>query len=143
LRVPLGRPVQPRSRSGQGARVPRRDVAQGFGQGRALLLHVRAALLLDEDHAGCARLRRQAGGFRRGSAGQGDGGQGRRIRREGRGDLLEGLRTQSRAESREQKTSEGSPASTVPLALSLSKGERKAAFMIRLFAALTLTTNGV
>ena len=43
---------------GQGARIPRRNAAEGFGQGRAFLLDVRPALLLDEDHAGRARLRR-------------------------------------------------------------------------------------
>ena len=32
--------------------VPRRDVAQGVGQGRALLLDVRAEVLLHEDHPG-------------------------------------------------------------------------------------------
>jgi phosphomethylpyrimidine synthase len=60
LRVPLGRPVQPRPRPGHGARIPRRDAAAGRRQGRALLLDVRPALLLDEDHPGRARLRRQA-----------------------------------------------------------------------------------
>ena len=64
LRVPLGGPVQPRPRSGQGARVPRRDAAAARRQARALLLDVRPALLLDEDHAGRARLRREAGYFR-------------------------------------------------------------------------------
>ena len=58
VRVPLGGPVQPRARSGDRARVPRRDAAGRRRQGRALLLDVRAALLLDEDHAGRARLRR-------------------------------------------------------------------------------------
>ena len=33
--------------------IPRRDAAQGGAQGRALLLHVRPEVLLDEDHAGC------------------------------------------------------------------------------------------
>jgi hypothetical protein len=37
---------------------PRRDAAQGRAQGRAFLLHVRPEILLDEDHAGRARLRR-------------------------------------------------------------------------------------
>ena len=41
-------------------RVPRRDAAEGRAQGRALLLDVRPALLLDEDHPGRARLRRRA-----------------------------------------------------------------------------------
>ena len=61
LRVPLGGPVQPRPRSGHGARVPRRDAAAGRRQARALLLDVRPALLLDEDHAGRARLREAQG----------------------------------------------------------------------------------
>ena len=38
------------------ARLPRRDAAQGSPQGGALLLHVRPEILLDEDHAGRARL---------------------------------------------------------------------------------------
>jgi phosphomethylpyrimidine synthase len=41
LRVPLGGPVQPRARSGQGARVPRRDAAAARREARALLLDVR------------------------------------------------------------------------------------------------------
>ena len=43
-------------------RVPRRDAAAGGRQARALLLDVRTALLLDEDHPGCARLRGDAWG---------------------------------------------------------------------------------
>ena len=39
---------------------PRRDAAEGRPQGRAFLLDVRPEILLDEDHAGCARLRRDA-----------------------------------------------------------------------------------
>ena len=35
---------------------PRRDPAEGRAQGGAFLLDVRAEILLDEDHAGCARL---------------------------------------------------------------------------------------
>ena len=42
LRVPLGGPVQPRPRSGDRARIPRRDPAEGGAQGRPLLLDVRA-----------------------------------------------------------------------------------------------------
>jgi phosphomethylpyrimidine synthase len=41
--------------------VPRRDAPAGGREARALLLDVRAALLLDEDHAGRARLRRKLG----------------------------------------------------------------------------------
>ena len=40
--------------------LPRRDAAQGSAQGGALLLHVRPEILLDEDHAGRARLRGDA-----------------------------------------------------------------------------------
>ena len=36
--------------------LPRRDAAQGGAQGGAFLLHVRAEILLDEDHAGRAGL---------------------------------------------------------------------------------------
>jgi phosphomethylpyrimidine synthase len=61
LRVPLGRPVQPRPRPRDRA-PPRRDPARGGRQGGALLLHVRPALLLDEDHRGRARLRRRPRG---------------------------------------------------------------------------------
>ena len=57
LRVPLGGPVQPVARSGDGARLPRRDAARRGRQDRPLLLDVRAAVLLDEDHAGRARVR--------------------------------------------------------------------------------------
>ena len=58
LRVPLGGPVQPGPRSGQGARIPRRDAAAARRQARALLLDVRTALLLDEDHRRtCANTR--------------------------------------------------------------------------------------
>ena len=61
LRVPLAGPVQPVARSGDRARVPRRDLAGRRGQDRALLLDVRPELLLDEDHPGRARLRRREG----------------------------------------------------------------------------------
>ena len=46
---------------GHGASVPRRDAPRRRREGRALLLDVRPAFLLDEDHAGRARLRRAAG----------------------------------------------------------------------------------
>ena len=57
LRVPLGGPVQPRPRSGDRARLPRRDPAEGGAQDRALLLHVRPEVLLDEDQPGHPRRR--------------------------------------------------------------------------------------
>jgi hypothetical protein len=60
LRLPLGGSVQPRPRSRHRARLSRRDAAEGRAQGRALLLDVRPEVLLDEDHAGRARLRRDA-----------------------------------------------------------------------------------
>jgi len=56
-----GRPVQSRPRPGQGARIPRRDFAQGIRQGRAFLLDVRPAFLLDEDLPGRARIRGEGG----------------------------------------------------------------------------------
>ena len=43
-------------RPGDGARLPRRDAAEGLEQGGALLLDVRPEVLLDEDHAGGARV---------------------------------------------------------------------------------------
>jgi hypothetical protein len=60
-------------RSGHRQGLPRRDAAQGQHEGGALLLDVRPALLLDEDHAGRARLRRE-----------GHAGEIRRVREEGR-----------------------------------------------------------
>ena len=75
LRVPLGGPVQPRPRSGEGAGIPRRDPAQGRAQARALLLDVRPAFLLDEDHPGRARLRRRTRRRRDRRAGRGHGGE--------------------------------------------------------------------
>ena len=41
--------------------IPRRNPAQGLGQGGAFLLDVRAQVLLDEDHPGSARLCRAEG----------------------------------------------------------------------------------
>ena len=58
LRVPLAGPVQPEPRSRHRAAVPRRNAARAGREDRALLLDVRPAFLLDEDHAGRARLRR-------------------------------------------------------------------------------------
>ena len=60
LRLPLEGPVQPLARSRHRAQIPRRDAAQGSAQSGAFLLDVRAEILLDEDHAGRARLRGDA-----------------------------------------------------------------------------------
>ena len=66
LRLPLGGPVQPRPRSRNRARLPRRDPAEGSPQGRPFLLDVRPEILLDEDHAGraglCGDAERSGGG---------------------------------------------------------------------------------
>ena len=51
------------------AELPRRNAAEGRPQGRAFLLDVRPEILLDEDHAGRARLRGEA--ERSGAAGDG------------------------------------------------------------------------
>ena len=60
VRIPLERPVQPLARSRHRARLPRRDPAERGAQGGAFLLHVRAEILLHEDHPGRPRLRRDA-----------------------------------------------------------------------------------
>src|SRR5712664_1384154 len=78
LRVSLARSVQPRPRSGDGARVSRRDTPRGRSEGRPLLLDVRAEVLFDEHHAGRASVRGQArdkrvGDARHRPAGQGGG----------------------------------------------------------------------
>ena len=53
---------------------------QGRDEDRALLLDVRPAVLQHEDHAGRARIRREAGRDGRGRACQGHGGKGGRVR---------------------------------------------------------------
>ena len=68
LRLPLAGPVQPRPRSGNRGGLSRRDAAEGRAQGGALLLDVRPEVLLDEDHAGRARLRGDARRQREGGA---------------------------------------------------------------------------
>ena len=60
LRVPLERPVRAVAGSRHRTGVPRRDAAGRTRQDRALLLDVRAEVLLDAHHPGCPRLRRQA-----------------------------------------------------------------------------------
>ena len=81
LRVPLAGSVQPGAGSGDGARVPRRDAARRRRQGGALLLDVRAEVLLDGDHAAGAPVRRLEGA----RDARGDRGrpprEGRRVRR--------------------------------------------------------------
>src|SRR5439155_4175159 len=89
---PLGGPVQPLAGSGHGARVPRRDAAGGGREGRPLLLDVRTEVLLDEDHAGGPRVRRPAGrGGRDARAGAGAAREGRRVPKERRRELSQGL----------------------------------------------------
>ena len=72
VRIPLAGSVQPGARSGDRARLPRRDAAGRRGQGGALLLDVRTQVLLDEDHAGYQR----AG---EGNGAEGGGVPGRRV----------------------------------------------------------------
>ena len=60
LRIPLARPVQPVARSRHGRAISRPDAARRRRQDRAFLLDVRAEILLDEDHPGSARFRREA-----------------------------------------------------------------------------------
>ena len=83
LRVPLGGPVQPRPRSGNRPRIPRRVPAQGGAQDRALLLHVRPEVLLHEDQPGDPR---RGGGTERCRRNR-DGRDGREVPRRRRGDL--------------------------------------------------------
>ncbi len=62
LRVPLGGSVQPGARSGDGARVPRRDAAGRRRQGGALLLDVRPEVLQHGAHAAGAPRGREGNG---------------------------------------------------------------------------------
>ena len=62
LRFPLDRSVQPVARPGDGGEVPRRDDAQGRAQDGALLLDVRAEVLLHAHHPGHPRLRQEGHG---------------------------------------------------------------------------------
>ena len=72
--------------------VPRRDAAAGGREARALLLDVRPALLLDEDHAGRARVRRAARACRTSRRpGKGHGREGGGVRGAGRRDLPAGV----------------------------------------------------
>ncbi len=60
LRIPLARPVQPVARSRHGGAISRPDPPGRRRQDRAFLLDVRPEILLDEDHPGSPRLRREA-----------------------------------------------------------------------------------
>ncbi len=75
--------------------LPRRNPAQGIGQGRALLLHVRPAFLLDEDHPGRARLRCEGRTFRAGGATEGNGSEIGGVCAAGGGGLSQGLTSPS------------------------------------------------
>ena len=57
VRVPLARPVQPLARPRNRRAIPRPDSPGRRRQDRALLLHVRPQILLDEDHPGSERVR--------------------------------------------------------------------------------------
>ena len=72
-----------------GARVPRRDAPGRGRQDGALLLDVRPALLLDEDHRGRARVRGPAGARGRRGAEAGPRREGERVPGVGQRDLLE------------------------------------------------------
>ncbi len=82
VRVPVGGSVQPGARSGHRARLPRRNAAGRRRQGRALLLDVRAEVLLDGADAAGAR----DGGGR-------DGREVARVQRKGRRDLRSSSRS--------------------------------------------------
>ncbi len=84
VRVPVGGSVQPVTRSGDRARVSRRDASGRRRQGRALLFDVRAEVLLDGAHAA------GAGDGDRGS--EGNGREVARVPRQGRADLSRGSR---------------------------------------------------
>src|SRR5204863_6284203 len=66
---------------------------------RALLFHVRATLLLDEDHRGRPQVCSRAGDRRRGSSQARHGRKVEGVRRERRGGLLEGVIGHDRAAS--------------------------------------------
>ncbi len=65
FRLPLGGPVQPGARSRACPRISRRDAADARREAGPFLQHVRAAVLLDEDHAGRAEVRPGARAWRR------------------------------------------------------------------------------
>ncbi len=80
--------LDPRNRP----RVPRRNPAAGRRQDRPLLLDVRPALLLDENHRGRPQIRRRTRHRRRGGAAEGDGGKVEGVCRKGRGALPASLK---------------------------------------------------
>ena len=91
IRVPLGRPIQPEPRPRDRARVPRRNAPARRRQDRPLLLHVRPAFLLHENHRRRSQIRRRTRHRRRRSAEKGNGSQVEGIRGKRRGGLREGV----------------------------------------------------
>src|ERR1700730_14816763 len=88
IRFPLAGSVQSRSRSRYSAAVSRRNAAERGAKNRAFLLDVRAAVLLDEDHARSSRR-----SFSDGRARQRHGGKERRVF----GERRQALRVRGRA----------------------------------------------
>jgi hypothetical protein len=102
VRVPLGRPVQPVARPRHRPRFPRSDLAERSAQGRPFLLHVRAEILLDEDHPGNPRRIRHGPlaqhDPRRRRGRPGDGRESRGVQGEGVGDLSQRQGRDARAD---------------------------------------------
>ena len=80
--------ARPRDR----ARIPRRNPAAGRRQDRAFLLHVRPALLLDEDHRRRPQIRRRTRHRRGRGVEEGDGRKVEGVRGKRRGGLREGVK---------------------------------------------------
>ena len=89
--IPLGRSIQPQPRPRHRARVPRRNPPAGRRKDRALLFHVRPAILRHEDYRGRPPLRRGAWPERGGSTEKGPGRKSPRVCREKRRGLREGV----------------------------------------------------
>ena len=87
LRISLGGSVQPELGPRHGARISRRDVAGAGSESGSLLLHVRPAFLLHENHPGRARVRSAKRYRGAGGVGNRHGGKGRGVQKERRKDL--------------------------------------------------------
>ena len=87
VRVPLGGSVQPGARSGDRARLPRRDAAGRRREGRALLLDVRPEVLQHGADAAGARLRERARASTKPRRDGGHGGEGAGVQEGRNGDL--------------------------------------------------------